>query len=262
MASALTQDQQALDLAVMAGEILLENGAEIFRVQETVIRILEACGLQDHHVYILTNGIIVTVGSVGERECHALRHVSQSRVNLGRIEEVNAVSREIAQGGHRDDIPAMKRRLAAIANMPGAPAWLRLLACGVGAAGFCYILGGTWADSAVALLGGFALQLVLFASGRLRLNKYLECILGALTATFVCKVLFLAGMGTAVNSAIVGVIIPLVPGVLITTAIRDFFTSDFLSGLIHIVDALLIAVSIAVGVGVMLIGWNLMGVMV
>ena len=38
----MNHHQKVLELAVNAGEILLHNGAEIFRVQETMIRIAEA----------------------------------------------------------------------------------------------------------------------------------------------------------------------------------------------------------------------------
>ena len=52
----------------------------------------------------------------------------------------------------------------------------------------------------------------------------------------------------------------LVPGVALTTSIRDFFSGDYLSGSIHLIDALLTAVCIAAGVGVamkifILMGW-------
>jgi uncharacterized membrane protein YjjP (DUF1212 family) len=55
----------------------------------------------------------------------------------------------------------------------------------------------------------------------------------------------------------IGAIICLVPGVAFTTSVRDFFNGDYLSGTIHMVDALLVATSIAVGVGVVVASWNL-----
>ena len=42
---------------------------------------------------------------------------------------------------------------------------------------------------------------------------------------------------------------PLVPGIALTTSIRDFFNGDYLSGANHMIDAILTAFSIAVGVG-------------
>ena len=41
---------------------------------------------------------------------------------------------------------------------------------------------------------------------------------------------------------------PLVPGIVFTTSIRDFYNGDYLSGTIHLIDALLTALCIAVGI--------------
>ena len=52
------------------------------------------------------------------------------------------------------------------------------------------------------------------------------------------------------NHIVIGSIIPLVPGVSLTTSVREFFNGDYVSGTIHLVDALLTAICIALGVGV------------
>ena len=46
-----------LELAVQEGEILLENGAEVFRVQQTMELMAAAYGADGFHVYVLTNDI-------------------------------------------------------------------------------------------------------------------------------------------------------------------------------------------------------------
>ena len=51
------------------------------------------------------------------------------------------------------------------------------------------------------------------------------------------------------DKIVIGDIMPLVPGIALTTSIRDFFNGDYLSGTIHMIDAVLTAFSIAVGVG-------------
>ena len=50
------------------------------------------------------------------------------------------------------------------------------------------------------------------------------------------------------NRVVIGGIIPLVPGVAFSTSIREFFNGDYLSGVIHLIAALLTAVCIALGV--------------
>ena len=49
--------------------------------------------------------------------------------------------------------------------------------------------------------------------------------------------------------AITGAIMPLVPGVAITNAVRDTISGDLISGSARLIEAFLTAVAIAVGVG-------------
>ena len=50
-----------LDTAVMAGEILLESGAETWRVEDTMLRMLRMSGLKTADVLALTTGFVVTL---------------------------------------------------------------------------------------------------------------------------------------------------------------------------------------------------------
>ena len=94
----MDKHRKALELAGHAGCILLKNGAEIFRVQETMIRILCAYGVSDHNVYVISNGIFATEGEGTDHALSLVRHVPLGGVNLSRIDAVNAVSREICAG--------------------------------------------------------------------------------------------------------------------------------------------------------------------
>ena len=94
----MDKHRKALELAGHAGCILLKNGAEIFRVQETMIRILCAYGVTDHNVYVISNGIFATEGEGTDHALSLVRHVPLGGVNLSRIDAVNAVSREICAG--------------------------------------------------------------------------------------------------------------------------------------------------------------------
>ena len=66
----------------------------------------------------------------------------------------------------------------------------------------------------------------------------------------VCAVLlFAVGLGNSLDKIIIGSIIRLVPGVALTTSIRDFLNGDYLSGTIRMIDAFLVGGCIAIGVG-------------
>ena len=49
-----------LELPFQMGQVLLENGAEISRVQETMERVARAYDIEGFDVYVLTNSIFAT----------------------------------------------------------------------------------------------------------------------------------------------------------------------------------------------------------
>ncbi len=59
-------------------------------------------------------------------------------------------------------------------------------------------------------------------------------------------------LGTEASHAIIGTLMILTPGIAFTMGIRDFVQGDYLSGTIRMIDALLIAASIAIGTGLVL----------
>lgn len=242
----MNNSQSALYLAVLAGELLLKNGAEIFRVQETMIRILTHYGIKDYNVYVISNGIFATVNESGPDRLSAVRHVPLGSVHLGRIDAVNQISREIVS-----DTVTMEeafQRLSSDLDRPEPP-WLMILACGLGSAAFGYLFGGSLFDSLAAFFLGCILQIFLNFSVRAHMSKFIMYILGAALVTAGSALAVLFHLPTSFDHVIIGAIIPLVPGTAFTTSIREFFNGDYISGSIHLIDALLTAVCIATGVG-------------
>jgi uncharacterized membrane protein YjjP (DUF1212 family) len=68
----------------------------------------------------------------------------------------------------------------------------------------------------------------------------------AFTALSVEKLLL---PGIRSDIIIIGAIMPLVPGVIFTTAIRDTLNGDYASGTARMMEAVVIALSVAAGVG-------------
>lgn len=90
--------RRILDLCVDAGETLLANGAEIYRVQQTMEIIARSYGARSFHVYVLTNGLFASMEDGGAVQNAAVRSTPRVEMNLGRISAVNALSREIVAG--------------------------------------------------------------------------------------------------------------------------------------------------------------------
>ena len=120
------QSELVFETVALAGEILVSSGAEIFRVTETMERIAAAYGCEGFEPFVLSNGIMMTA-SDGRRHCLAkVRHIPLSGSRLDKVDAVNQLSREIAQGMHTPE--EAHARLLEIQNMPRRPRWQQVLA--------------------------------------------------------------------------------------------------------------------------------------
>lgn len=134
------------------------------------------------------------------------------------------------------------------------PAW--------GSGCFCFLFGGSPIDCVVAFFSGLMVYLFVLLAGKKQLSKIMSNILASAVAAFCGLFLFQLGIGHNMDRIIIGSIIPLVPGVPLTNSIRDFFNGDYISGTIRLIDTLLIAACIAIGVGCVLKIASMLGVFV
>lgn len=244
----MKQKSSILELSFAMGETLLRNGAEISRVQETMERVAGAFHAEEFNVYVLSNAIFANGVEGGVQHTTQLRHIPATAIHLGRISAVNQLSREIVQGQHT--VEEAFDILEKIQHVPFSSLPLATGACAVGCACFSYLFGGSWRDALAALCCGALLEPYLYFAGKQRLSKFLTN-LSASALAALCAFLFLwVALGENLDKIIIGSIIRLVPGVALTTSIRDFFNGDYLSGTIRMIDAILVGGCIAVGVGV------------
>lgn len=237
-----------LELSFAMGEVLLENGAEIFRVQETMERVAASFHADSFDVYVLTNAIFANGMENGIKHTTVLRHIPSATLHLGRISAVNQLSREIAEGKHTvEEAFAILER---VSKLPYTNLWLATAACAVGSACFSYLFGGSLWDACAAFICGLALEPFLAFTSAKGLSKFLSNLSSSALMALIAGILMLLGIGNNLDKIIIGSIIRLVPGIALTTSIRDFFNGDYLSGTIRMMDAFLVGGCIAVGVGV------------
>ena len=215
-----------------AGQTLLENGGEVFRAQQTMEIMAASLGVRDFHVYVLTNGIFASAHLPGRDAVSLVRHVPTVSVRLGVVEA--------------------EARLNTARTLPRRTPQLEILACVVGSAGFAYLFGGTLADMPVAAVAGLLEALVCQQFARHGINRIFTDIVAAFCGTIWAIAVQAVVPAVNANAAIIGALMVLTPGVALTMGVRDILNGDYLSGSIRLLDALLIAGSIAGGV---VLGW-------
>ena len=233
--------REVLDLAMNMGRVLLKNGAEIFRVEETIEHVCRRFDIADVESFVMSNGIFMTARDEEEEVYAKVKHIPISGFHLGIVTEVNDLSREISAGNV--SLAEAKERLRRIEAMP--PKRGRC---------FCYLLQANLWESMMAVVIGCLLYVFVIFGENHRLSKIIINIVGG---GFITIMALLAlqlpwPFPVRMDKLIIGSILPLVPGLAFVNSIRDIANSDFISGIVRIVDALLVFVYIAIGVGFVL----------
>ena len=235
-----TQQERALQLATEAGHILLENGAEIIRVEETIQHIATAYGVKDESFYVLSNGIIAT----GQHYASA-KFIPIKGTQLSRVVEVNQLSREVSSGTVTLD--ELEARLRAIRQSKSKPWWELVLGTALGVSSFSILFGGSFVDAGVTFIAGLLLGLFMTFVGS-RITRIFGNLLGGMLGGLLCILAVRLGLGQHLPNMIIGTIIALVPGVPFTNGMRDMANEDYLSGTTRLLDAFLVFLCIALGV--------------
>ena len=236
--------EDVLEVASEAGHILLENGAEISRVEDTMERISSHYGVHTGHFFVLSNGIFTTSSS---NKYAKVEFIPIRGIQLSKVVEVNRLSYRIAAG--KVSLTQARAELDAIRDEPMKPAWEQIVGSAFGAAGFCAVFGGGFMDCAAAFVVGTLLYLfLLFVSSRY-LSKIVGGICNSLVATLLCLASYRLGFGSSLSNIIIGAIMPLIPGVPFVNGVRDLADSDYIAGTTRLTDAMLGFFCIALGVG-------------
>ena len=243
--------RRVMEAAMDAGHILLESGAEISRVEETMDRICRHFGVASDDFFVLSNGIFTT----GAGTYAHVKHIPVTGARLDKVVAVNQLSREISEGKY-EDIALVERKLKEIDMMPDKAKWKQIVASGMGSGFFCVLAGGGLWDCVAAFIAGILLYVYVLYVSKPYFNKIVGNIFGGMVVVMLCLGCYLTGLGNNLSHMISGAIMPLVPGVAFTNGIRDIADGDYISGAVRLLDAILVFVSIAIGVGVMFSIYN------
>jgi uncharacterized membrane protein YjjP (DUF1212 family) len=235
-----------LAIALQGGQLLLENGAETWRVEETLQHLGVGLGADEMEIYPTPTGIIMSALAGNEHRTR-IRRVTNLSVDLSRVGAVLDLSRRAYAGGvsHQAAAAEMDR----IAHMPRAyPQGLSLAVLALGCAAFGGLAGAGWHAMA---LGLFAAAMTVLT--RFGLNKFFgrPVLLTVAVAAFV-------GTSAAIlavrlfpcplpETVIIAAIISLIPGVPMVLSIGDLINANYVSGLARGAQAALAFSAIAVG---------------
>ena len=162
------------------------------------------------------------------------------------MEAINAISRRVADG--ELDLNSAQLEFERMKRMPTLSPLYNCVAGTMGAGCFAMLFGGGLPEMLVGALGGLLASASSCALSKHHISRIFRDMLSAIAGTLTALIAQLVYPALQVNFAIIGALMVLTPGVALTMGIRDIINSDYLSGTIRLVDALLVAGCLAVGV--------------
>ncbi|UBH13673.1 threonine/serine exporter family protein [Macrococcus armenti] len=242
----LYDEQKVKEVAMLAGKILLESGAETYRVEDTMTRIAEYYGLHHTHSFVTPTAIIF---SLNDKSSTRLYRVSDRTTDLEKISEVNEISRAITSGKVTLQAAKMSLDILDKANLQ-FKFWLKVLSSGLVSMLFLFMFKGHIQDALPAFISGLVGYYICEQIGYYFKIRFFAEFAGSVAIALIAIGFVNYFFSSSIDKIIISGVMPLVPGVPITNAIRDMMAGQLIAGITKGVEAALTAFAIGAGVGV------------
>jgi uncharacterized membrane protein YjjP (DUF1212 family) len=247
------ETNRILRIAAYAGRIILENGGETYRVEETICKICSAFGIKEADSFVTPTGMMISVTDASGHTASLIKRINARTVNLEKISKVNDLSRKISKGSMTLDF--VENELKVINHTKHYNEKLQIFSAACAAGFFTLLFGGNIKDFITAFLIGIFIKAFSLKLNKLKINQFFINIIGGAFAALVALTATYFHLADNLDNIIIGSIMLLVPGLAITNAIRDTLEGDLVSGVSRAIEAFFIACAIAVGTGVVLKLW-------
>lgn len=243
----LTKEKQTelAECLLDMGALLLDCGAEISRVEETLMRMGRAYGARHVDAFAITSIITLTMEFADEDAITETRRIySSAGTDFYRLEKLNDLSRSCCAAPIPvEELKAKLEHVAAGKKPESVILWGSILAAG----GFAVFFGGTVWDGLTA--AAFALLICFLQKrlGRTQIsttgsNLFISFLTG-LGAGLLCRLVPVLHM----DMILIGDIMLLIPGIAMTNSIRNMLGGNTISGAVRLLESLIWAVALAGG---------------
>ena len=252
LAASSYDPEYLISIILDIGEEMLISGAEVNRVEDTMLRICNAYGFEKINVFSITEFIFLSILSPDGKIVTQSRRVYSYSNNLERLEQLNGLSRYICS--QKPDITALTAKMDSLKQeefsyRPVICAVCYMIGCG----GFAVFFGGTFRDVLVIAFIALGMYFMGKTSRVQFMNRIAYTVISCALAGTAAVLLTAIGIGQNLDMIMIGNIMLMIPGMALTNSIRDMLCGDIVAGLLRLIESLLVALAIAVGFSIPLL---------
>ncbi len=247
-----------LDIAVKAGALVLENGGETYRAEDTVVHIATSLGAHEASAFVTPTVVIFSyVDDEGQHHSY-MKRIFKRVINLSKVAQVNNLSRRLVSRNKISSPREVKELLHRIDNCPCYSKGMVVFMAALSSAFFTVMFGGNFKDSVCSFFIGGLLRifLILLSSSVLGSNSFMVSLFTGAFLSILSDFAAISPLHVNSEMVLMGAIMQGVPGLALVNSIRDCINSDFVSGGARFIDACIVAAGLSIGsaAGVILSG--------
>jgi len=239
---------ELLDAMGYLGKLLLENGAETYRVEDSLERFALAYGVKSADIYAASTSITITIHTATDEILTRVKRIRSRTTNLDKVERLNRLCRRTCET--KPELPVVLKSLKAISLRPNYSLRMQIFGYALTASSFTLFFEGSFFDAFCAFFIGALVKIVSHQLDQLKSNPFFSIILCSSVIPLVTISFYRMGWANHIDLIIIGSIMPLVPGVSLTNSVRDLIAGDFVAGQAKMAEAILTATCIALGIGI------------
>ena len=227
------------------GEAMLVNGAENFRLEDSLYRMCKSYGFVRYDVFVIPSNIQITVETPEGEIITQIRHIENADIDFDQLDYLNNLSRYVCQ--YTPDAKELREKYLEVVNRPAQHPAIKYFAAVMGGTGFAVFFGSDFQDAIVAVIVSLMIVVV---GGWLSRREENLLIYNAILS-FLSEVIILlcvrAGLGSHPERIMIGIVMLLISGLSTTNGIRELLQKDYIYGAINIMNSMLGAAGIAFG---------------
>ena len=230
----------------LAGRLIMENGGETYRVEETITRMGRSFGFQEVESFAVPSGIFISYRKSDGSIETAVKRVRRKGTDLTRVDAVNAVSRRMeAEKLSCEEVMSL---LKEIETRPAKLSQLQLiLAVAASSAGWAVMFGGGVMDAIVSFFVALLGQTLAFQLDKAGMRSFVSTLMGSFLSTLLPMFFNFFFGNIIVEASVAACLMPMLPGLAMTNAVQDTLRGDMVSGISSATSAVLTASMIAGG---------------
>ena len=232
----------------LAGRLIMENGGETYRVEETITRMGHSFGFDEVECFAVPSGIFISYRKRDARGSieTAVKRVRRRGTDLTRVDAVNAVSRRM-----EEETLSCEEVMSLLKEIESRPRRVKHVglsfAVALSSFGWAAMFGGGWMDCIIAFFVALLSQGLAFALDKAGMRSFVSTLVGSFLSTILPMFFHMATNLLNVDATVAACLMPMLPGLAMTNAVQDTLRGDIMSGISSATSAILTASMIAGG---------------